>query len=117
MSSAAFTDRESFWHSLISRRETLRLTVAQLCEQAGVSPASFFHWQRKLRTAGLRPVRGSKPAARPLVPVRIVEDRVAEITLELPNGIRLRIPPGCDAATLQQVLRVALSAAREQQPC
>ena len=117
MSSPSFSDRESFWRSLISRRETLRLTVADLCEQAGVSSASFFHWQRKLRKAGLRPGHGSKPAVPPLVPVRIVEDRVAEIILEIPNGMRLRIPTGCDEATLQQVLRVALSASREQQPC
>ena len=111
------SERESFWRALISRREMHGLTVAELCEQAGVASASFFHWQRKLRKAGLRPGHGSKPATPPLVPVRIVDDRVAEIILEIPNGVRLRIPPGCEEATLQQVLRVALSASREQQPC
>jgi hypothetical protein len=117
MSSAASSDRETFWRSLISRRETLHLTVAEVCGQAGVSPASFFHWQRKLRKAELQPEPGSKLATPPLVPVRIVDDRVAEITLEMPNGILVRIPPGCDAVTLQQVLGVAFSISREQEPC
>ena len=117
MSSLSCSDRESFWRSLISRRESLGLTVAELCEQAGVSSASFFHWQRKLRQAGSQLGPGSKPSTAPLVPVRIVEDRAVAITLEIPNGIRLRIPPGCDEVTLQQVLRVALLASQEQPPC
>ncbi len=133
-------EREAFWRELISRRDTLNLTVAEVCRQAGVSTASFFQWQQKLRKARRRVGRrsvGQKTAVQktmpstdrstasntanaatpPLLPVRIVEDQVTEMTLEFPHGLRLRIPRGCDAATLQQVLRAALSAAREEHSC
>jgi len=50
MPSSSASERESFWRSLLSRRDELQLTVAQVCEQAGVSPASFYQWQRKLRS-------------------------------------------------------------------
>ena len=42
MPSVAVSDRESFWRSVISRRDDLQLTVAEVCEQADVSPASFY---------------------------------------------------------------------------
>jgi transposase-like protein len=117
MPSVAVSDRESFWRSVISRRDDLQLTVAEVCEQADVSPASFYQWQRKLRAMGHRRGRKASPAATPLVPVRIIEDRSSELALELPRGLRLHIPAGCDEATLQRVLRVALAASQEAQPC
>ncbi len=43
-----------------------------------------------------------------------MDDRIAEITLELPGDIRVRIPSGCDQDTLQCVLRALLATPREQ---
>ena len=108
--------REAFWRNLIDRRERLRLTVAETCEQAGVSPASFFQWQRKFRESDRRSDGDRRPTS-PLVPVRIVDDRVAALTLELPHGLRLRLPGDCDAATLGRVLQAALAACREPASC
>jgi transposase-like protein len=110
------SERKAFWRNLIARRETLRLTVGEACEQACVSPASFYQWQRKLRESERRPDRAAVPSA-PLVPVRIVNDRVAELTLELPHGLRLRVPSDCDAATLGRVLQAALAACGEPESC
>jgi transposase-like protein len=110
------SDRESFWWNLIARRAALQLTVGEACAQAGVSPASFFQWQKKFREAGRPPDRGPERSA-PLVPVRIVDDRVAELTLELPHGLRLRLPGDCDEATLGRVLRAALATCRELESC
>jgi transposase-like protein len=108
--------RDSFWRNLIARRDALRLTVGAACEEAGVSPASFYQWQRKFRETGRRPAAGPAQAT-PLVPVRIVDDRVAELTLELPHDVRLRLPWDCDQATLQRVLRAALAACGERESC
>ena len=88
----------------------MRLTVAEACGQAGVSSASFFQWQRKFRESERR-------ASSPLVPVRIVDDRVAALTLELPHGLRLRLPGDCDEATLVRVLQAALTACGEPESC
>lgn len=110
------SEREAFWRNLLTRRDTLRLTVGEACEQAGVSPASFYQWQRKLRESERRTTPSSAQGT-PLVPVRIVNDRVAELTLELPHGLRLRAPVDCDAATLGRVLRAALAACGERESC
>ena len=116
MPAAVSSDREAFWRNLIARRTALRLTVVEACEQAGVSPASFYPWQRKLREADRRPER-DRAASIPLLPVRLVDDRVAELTLELPHGLRLRLPGDCDETTLGRVLRAALATCREPESC
>ena len=123
MSSRSVSDRESFWRALISRREALQLTVAQACVEAGVSTASFFQWQKRLRTAKPRTARSQKmkeevkKAKRsPLLRVRIVEDRIenhgTEITLELPSGVHVRVPTDCDERTLACVLQLAFATTR-----
>ena len=106
------SDREAFWRQLFARRASLRLTVVEACEQAGVSPASFFHWQRKLREAD-RPSGQALSSATSLLPVRIVDDRASELTLEIPPGLCVRLPGDCDEATLVRVLRAARAACRE----
>ena len=116
MSSPASPEREAFWRNLVAHREAARLTIAEVCKEASVSPASFFYWRRKFRAAECPPNPSSGLAA-PIVPVRIMDDRVAEITLETPGGIRVCVPPGCDEAMLQRVLRVVMGVCRENAPC
>jgi hypothetical protein len=107
---AVISQGESFWRNLIAQREQLRLTVDETCKRAGVSRASFYHWQKRLRE-----VKGTEQVTlSSLMPVKIVDDRVAEITIELPGDIRVRIPSGCNQATLQCVLQTVLATAREQ---
>jgi len=109
MASRSFTDRESFWRELIDKRKAFQLTVDEVCEQAGVSRPSFYHWQRRLCEGGAKRRVATKPPT-PLVPIQILDDRTPEITLELPGEIRLRIPSGCDEQTLAGVLRLLLAA-------
>lgn len=119
--SAAKVRGEGFWRELIARREVRQLTVAEACRGAGVSEASFYHWQQRLRDERREPQATAKRASTTssastsssLLPVKIVEDRSAVITLEMPSGIRLQVPPGCDAVGLQDVLRAVLAATRE----
>ncbi len=107
-------DRAAFWRKLIAQRQSSRLTVRELCERSGVSPASFFQWQQRFRAAD-QAVRSEVTPA--LVPVRVVEDRHAEITVELPQAVRVHLGHDCDEATLQRVLRAALAACREAASC
>ena len=102
------SDRAAFWRKLIARRRREELSVEQVCQEAGVSPASFYAWQRRLRSA-------EQPE---LVPVHIVPEHSASsaadaaIEIELPEAIRLRIAPGCDRQTLSMVLSVLRGEAR-----
>ena len=115
-------ERERFWRELIARRESSGLTVAELCQRAGVSTPSFFLWQRRLRKQ--KPMRRSGTIeALPrtsLVPVRIVPDRVDDdrtspVVVELPGPVRVQIPPGCDAPTIHAVFH-AVSTLRHGGP-
>lgn len=109
-------ERELFWRNLISQRPASAMTVAAFCQQAGVSVPSYYQWQRKLLAAE----QPSNPVAQPvspLVPVRIVDDRTAALIVELPGNVRVRVPPGYDAACLERVLRAVLTVCREQDAC
>jgi hypothetical protein len=104
------SERVVFWRELVDRRRRSSLSVAQVCAEAGVSTASFYLWQRRFR--------GQVPAGREtsrLVPVHILADAsssreasAGQLEVELPGKIRLRIPGGCDPATLQLVLNMLL---------
>ena len=112
------SDRELFWRRLIARQASSRLTVGELCRQAGVSTASFYAWRQRLRASG--------SAGSALVPVRIAaeprgRERGGEIAVELTiqlahdssQAVRVSIPPGCDEASIRRVLRAILSAGDE----
>jgi hypothetical protein len=110
------SDRELFWRRLIARQASSRLTVGELCRQAGVSTASFYAWRQRLQAVG--------SARSSLVPVRIIAEsfgrgeRGGEIAVELTiqladdssQAVRVSIPPGCDEASIRRVLRAILSA-------
>lgn len=109
-------ERARFWQTLIERRQQGNLSVECVCDQAGVSTASFYQWQRKLRSAAIgRPApRPSRQAEAELVPVQIVSDHPANsvgmIEIDLPGGIGLRVPSPCDPATLRLVWDVVRDA-------
>lgn len=116
MASAFNPEREAFWRNLIELRESSQLTVNEICQQGGVSLASFYHWRKRLRAAS-RQTDVSTPPATPLVPVRIVEDEISELIVEVQGSVKVRIPSGCDEATLKRVLRAVLTACRENASC
>ena len=112
-------DRETFWRKLIARQASSRLPVAELCQQAEVSPASFYAWRQRLTSPG----DGARVQSS-LVPVRVVADQPSgggEITVEFADAsvqtvaIRVCIPPGCDEASIRRVLCAVMSARAEGQ--
>lgn len=110
------SNRGAFWRKLIEGRRRSGHSVARVCEEAGVSPASYYQWQRKLRgTAPARSASSDRGAAGRLVPVHIVADApigrhepAGAVEIDLPGEVRLRILAGCDRATLQLVLSMLL---------
>ena len=128
MARTSSAERRRFWQELFAKRATLGLSVAQVCEEAGVSQATFYAWRKRLQssrqvhsTVGSR--RSRTKTASPLVPVRIIPDRTAAdrastMIVELPGAVRVQIPSGCDAATILAVLEAASSLGhRGPSPC
>jgi transposase len=101
--------KEHQWRRWIEGWRASGLSVRAFCARHGLSQASFYAWRREL------PRREAAPPA--FVPVRVVgaEAPAPGRTIEvvLCGGRTVRVAPGFDAATLQQVL-VALE---EGPPC
>jgi transposase-like protein len=119
MAKTISAERRRFWQELFAKREALGLSVARVCEEAGVSQATFYAWRKRLQSSRqvrsmVRSRRSPTQTASPLVPVRIipdrtVADRASAMIVELPGAVRVQIPPGCDPSTIQAVLQVASS--------
>jgi len=115
MAKTITVERRRFWQELFAKRAALGLSVAQVCQEAGVSQATFYAWRNRLQSsspgsAAIGSRRGLTKTASPLVPVRIVSDRsdadpTPTMIVELPGAVRVQIPPGCDASTIQAVLQ------------
>src|SRR6266481_3389783 len=110
-------DRRRFWQALFAKRQAAGLSVAQVCQEAGVSQAADYAWRKRLQSPRKRSVaatsrRGRTKKASPLVSVRIIPDRTDDgrtptVVIELPGAVRVQIPTGCDAPTIRAVLQAA----------
>jgi len=116
-------ERKRFWRDLVERQTASGRTIVKFCAEAGVSQNSFYVWKKRLRTAPNRQVttpRGKhwrkKAVAKSLVPVRVIPDighqppTTQAIEIAWPNGIVLRVAPGCDPKTLREVFGLVMSA-------
>lgn len=103
------SEREQFWRDLIERQQHSGQSIREFCDDEGVSQPSFFSWRKRLRSENARPKSR-------FLPLQIdVTDSVASsgrIEILLNGGQRVRIEPGFDRRTLEDVLAVL-----EQQPC
>jgi hypothetical protein len=88
------------WQQRLHRFRTSGLTVADFCEQEGISTASFYAWRRRF---GVSPAPTAADAPR-LVPVRLVTPPAsAPVELLLPSGVVLRLSPDTDLIWLRQL--------------
>ena len=109
------------WSERIRRRRESGLTVAEFCEWEGVSVASFYNWQKKLRgtTSRRRTVELETPEIRSLrslqtasfLPVRVMQTGAAirpsrRIEIQLTNGVRVFVPIS-DVETIENTIAVA----------
>lgn len=101
-------NRESYWRGIISGHAGSGLSIVAYCRRVGVSEACFFQWRNRLglprSSHGRPPGSISRPVN--LVPVRVLPPAGLSdhpISVELPNGIRLRVP---DLSTAVDAVRL-----------
>jgi hypothetical protein len=117
-------ERKRFWRDLIERQPKTGLKIARFCSDAGVSQNAFYVWKKRLGTTAVerqamvpgRKHRRNKAVAKSLVPVQVISDTGHQpptantIEIAWPNGIVLRVAPGCDSKTLREVFGLLTSA-------
>ncbi|GAA4419066.1 hypothetical protein GCM10023187_54050 [Nibrella viscosa] len=79
------TDQTQQLFSLIEAFPLSGLSLADFCQQAGISPAKFYYWQRKARQAAAPP---------PAFVALSLEPQPTALPLEViyPNGVRIQLP-------------------------
>jgi hypothetical protein len=96
------------WQLWINEWQRSSLSVQTFCAQRGLARPSFYAWRRTLEQ------RAATKTA--FVPVQVVADAVpaqsSALEVVLADGRTVRIAPGFDVATLQQLLAVL-----EGRPC
>jgi hypothetical protein len=112
--------RERFWRRTIRQQEHSGLTVPDFCRREGLKDWTFRWWRLELtrrdrqtaeaaqRSAAREPTE-SGPVAR-FLPVRVIDQEAGPpqpsppIEIVLPTGPTIRVPAGCNARTLGDVL-------------
>jgi hypothetical protein len=112
--------KERTWRRRLREWRHSGLSVREFCDGRGLSEPSFYAWRRELakrdgestcRGAGAVKGRARAPrVAGRFLRVQVVADAALEsgadrcLEVDLPTGVRLRIPPGFDPRTLADVL-------------
>ena len=109
------------WSERIRRRRESGLTVAEFCEWEGVSVASYYNWQKKLR--GTESLRQSVALVTPecrsqrslqkasFLPVHVMQagatvSPATRLEIQLTNGVRVFVPIS-DFETVENMIAVA----------
>ena len=129
------SEREQVWRELIERQPWSGLTVAECCEEAGVSVASFYRWKKLLtESQGSRRPRATRrstqrtevqascpePRVSQFVPVALRDSSVrpgppqsissnlgSSMRIELPNGVIIHVAGDMDGERLGDVVIAA----------
>ena len=125
------SEREHVWRERIEWQPWSGLTVAECCEEAGVSVASFYRWKklltelqdpRRLRSTQRTKVQASSPATRasqfvpiaqrhssrsPGPPQSIASNHGSSMRIELPNGVLIHVAGDLDGERLGDLIIAA----------
>jgi len=125
------SEREQVWRERIEWQPWSGLTVAECCEEAGVSVASFYRWKklltepqgpRRLRSTRCTEMQASSPVKRasqfvPIVqrdssaspgpPQSITSSHGSSMQIELPNGVVIDVARDLDGQRLGDVIIAA----------
>lgn len=87
--------RRDAWLQRLARYRASSLTVKEFCRRERVSVPCFYQWKKRLAETSCRPT---------FVPVSLPASSPAPVVIKLPGGAEVRIDPGAQPATFQNVL-------------
>lgn len=90
--------------ALLARRETERLTFAQLSEESGVPVATLQYWARKLREPEEQLTTAPADTPNAFLKVDLSPAPGSGIEVILDGDLRVAVNPGFDPATLRAVV-------------
>lgn len=110
-------ERERYWLGVIKKQRASGLSAAEFCRRNDVSGALFYRWRRKLaeldaeedsRRADTVPPHPGDPDTRAqFVPIELPPPSPsAAFEIVRPDGCRVLIRAGFEAADLRELLRV-----------
>jgi hypothetical protein len=125
------SEREQVWRERIEWQPWSGLTVAECCEEAGVSVASFYRWKKLLtdhksavaserrqsprrtavkasgpekRASRFVPIALRDSATHPAPPQSIASSHGSSMRIELPNGVVIHVASDLDGQRLREVV-------------
>ena len=104
-------ERERFWRELVEGQQRSGVSIRQWCHRHGVSEPSFYFWRRELAHGSTGPQ---------IVPVEVSPTSPisnADLEIELPGPVIVRVRAGCDAELLRQTLALLSGDGQEAEPC
>jgi len=115
MASGRNEERWHYWRRILEEHRSSGLSIAAFCRERKLSQASFYSWRHKIASTPTenRVADGGSDApssSRPLfvsVPLPDAVPSVGHFEVQLPNGIRVSVPPQFDGATLTRLLQTA----------
>ena len=108
-------DRWQYWRRVLEEHRSSGLSIAKFCRERKLSEGSFYNWRNKMASEACKEgsivSRSSAPSSsRPLfvsVPLAESATPVGHFEVQLPNGIRVSVPPQFDGGDLASVLQAA----------
>ena len=125
------SEREQVWRERIEWQQWSGLTVAECCEEAGVSVASFYRWKklltepqgprrlrstrrtevqasgRKKRMSQFVPIVQRHSSTSPVPPQSFALNHGSSMRVELPNGVIIHVAADLDGQRLGDVIIAA----------
>ena len=89
------------WREVLERQRASGLSGLAFCRREGLSPKLFYMWRRRL-------AKEAKAAEAPplFVPVGVGGLAAPPVEVVFGETARVRIPSGCEAGTIREVLAV-----------
>lgn len=100
--------KEKFWRRAVEDWRRSGFSVRAYCARAGLSEPSFYVWRRELQR---RDRSAASNQASAFVPVEVTAEPSAAIEIVLPQGAVVRVRPGFDRQTLQDVMALVAGGA------
>jgi hypothetical protein len=108
-------ERWQYWRRVLEEHRASGQSIAEFCRERKLSQASFYSWRLKLGSsstdrASKNPSSSSSSSSRPLfvsVPLPDSVPPAGHFEVQLPNGIRVRVPPQFDGVVLASLLQTA----------